>query len=97
MATVRYVGDRVWYRTETTVYPNTETVEYNMAAYWTVDLKLEQRFWKHWLVSFQGNNLFDEEYDTHLTDFSNDATGVKPTVGYPGAGRSFYGGVTYEF
>ncbi len=97
MATVRYVGDRVWYRTETTVYPNTETVEYNMAAYWTVDLKLEQRFWKHWLVSFQGNNLFDEEYDTHLTDFSNDATGVKPTVGYPGAGRSFHGGVTYEF
>ncbi len=97
MATVRYVGDRVWYRTESTGYPNTETVEYNMAAYWTVDLKLEQRLWQHWLVTLQGNNLFDEEYDTYLTNFSNDATGANPTVGYPGAGSSFYASVAYEF
>ena len=97
VATVRYVSDRVWYRTESTGYPNTKTVEYNLADYWTVDLKLEQRLWKHWLVTLQGNNLFDEEYDTYLTSFANDATGAKPTVGYPGAGSSFYGGVTYEF
>ncbi len=98
-ATARYTGDRVWYRTQYTVSPATETVEYNMAAYWTMDLKLEQRLWQHWLVTLQGNNLFDEKYDTYLTTFLNDATGASPTptIGYPGAGSSFYGSVTYEF
>jgi iron complex outermembrane receptor protein len=96
-ATVRYVSDRVTYRTESTVYPDTRTVPYFLNAYWTADMKLEQRFFKSWVFSLSGKNLFDEKYDTHLSSFTNQTTFKTTVCGYPGAGRSVSADVKYEF
>lgn len=89
--TARYVGNRVMYRTETT------TVPCNMGSYWTADLKLEQRLYKHFILSLAVRNILDKEYDTHLSTFTDQTTGTTSVAGYPGAGRSFYAGVAYEF
>ncbi|MEN6621790.1 MAG: TonB-dependent receptor [Smithella sp.] len=102
MATARYVGDRVIYNTETTTYPDTKTVTYTLDSYWTADLKLEQRLYKHWLLSLSVNNLFDKEYDVHLASFTDRGKSIAdPTrtvmASYPGAGRSVFAGVAYEF
>ena len=96
-ATARYVGDRVMYRTETTTYPDTTTVAYNLGCYWTADLKLEQRLFKHFLFSFAVRNILDKEYETHLSSFKDQTTSNTSVAGYPGAGRSLYAGVAYEF
>ncbi|HEX2964978.1 MAG TPA: TonB-dependent receptor [Syntrophorhabdaceae bacterium] len=96
-ATARYVGNRVIYLTETTVYPETKTVAYNLHSYWTADLKLEQRLYKHWIVSVSGTNLFDKKYDTRLARFTDQDLGITSTAVYPGAGRSVFAGLTYEF
>jgi outer membrane cobalamin receptor len=96
-ATARYVGDRIVYRTETTTYPETKTVTYTLDSYWTADLKVQQRFDKHWVISLSGLNLFDAEYDTHLTTFTNQTSGTTSLCSYPGAGRSVFAGVAYEF
>ncbi len=97
-ATARYVGNRVMYGTEQDIaYPNTKTVKYNLASYWTVDLKLEQRLHDHWLISLRGSNLFDKGYDTYVDDFTNQDTGTTTVQGYPGAGRSVFFSVTYEY
>ena len=96
--TVRYVSDRLLYRTETDVaYPATKTVIYALDSYWTADLKLEQRLYDHWLLSLQGNNLFDKEYDTYLDSFQDQDTGKTTVEGFPGAGRSVFLRVTYEY
>jgi len=98
IATVRYVSDRISYRTETDVaYPATKTVTYTLDSYWTVDVKLEQRLYNHWLLSLQGNNLFDKEYDTYLDSFQDQGTGKTTVEGFPGAGRSVFLRVTYEY
>lgn len=96
-ATARYVGDRVTYNTETTTYPDTETVTYTLGSYWTADLKVEQRLYKRWILSLSGNNLFDKEYDTHLATFTDQTTWNTVMCSYPGAGRFFFAGVGYEF
>ncbi len=96
-ATARYVGDRVMYRTETTTYPDTTTATYSLGSYWTADLKLEQRLFQHFLLSLAVRNILDEEYDTHFSTFTDQATYNTSVAGYPGAGRSVYVGVTYEF
>ncbi|MCX5854790.1 MAG: TonB-dependent receptor [Deltaproteobacteria bacterium] len=103
-ATARYMSDRVMYQTEkiTTTGVNTKTVTYTLDPYWTMDLKMEQRLYKHWILSLSGNNLFDKAYDTYLatfTDRSKASTDPGRTVmcGYPGAGRSIFAGVAYEF
>ena len=96
-ATVRYVSDRVWYRTETTTYPYTKTVRYTLESYWTADLKIGQRLYDHWILSAQGTNLFDKEYDTYLSAFKNQDTGVTTVQGFPGAGRSVFFSVEYEY
>jgi outer membrane receptor protein involved in Fe transport len=100
-ATARYVGDRVIYSTQgiTGPYdPNVETVTYNLHSYWTADLKIEQRLYKHWILSLSGANLFNKEYDTRLARFT-DQTLSKTyyTASYPGAGRSVFAGLAYEF
>jgi len=96
--TVRYVSDRLLYRTETDVaYPATKTVMYALDSYWTADLKVEQRLYDHWLLSLQGNNLFDKEYDTYLDSFQDQDTGKTNVEGFPGAGRSVFFRVTYEY
>ncbi|HOP46282.1 MAG TPA: TonB-dependent receptor [Desulfobacteraceae bacterium] len=97
-ATVRYVGDRVWYRTETDgSYPFTKTVKYELDPYWTVDFRLEQRLYEHWLISFECNNLFDKEYDTYLGVFTDQTTFQSHVCPYPGAGRSVFLKLTYEY
>lgn len=96
-ATARYVSDQVVYNTESTTYPNTKTVIYTINSYWTADLKIQQRLYKNWILSLSANNLFDQEYDTHLQSFTDQATFKATMCGYPGAGRSFFGSVSYEF
>ena len=96
-STARYVGERVMYRTETTTYPDTTTATYTLGSYWTADLKLEQRLFKHMIVSLAVKNILDQEYDTHLSTFTDQATYTTSVAGYPGAGRSVYAGVAYEF
>lgn len=96
-ATARYMGDRVMYNTETTTYPDTKTVTYTLDSYWTADLKIEQRLYKHWLLSLSANNLFDKQYDVKLSSFTNQTTWQSVMSSYPGAGRSVFAGVAYEF
>ncbi|PKN18559.1 MAG: hypothetical protein CVU71_13850 [Deltaproteobacteria bacterium HGW-Deltaproteobacteria-6] len=95
--TMRYVGEQFVYNTETTAYPDTKTVIYMLSSYWTADLKIEQRFFQHWVLSLAGKNLFDQQYDTHLQSFTDQKTFVTAMSAYPGAGRSVFGGLTYEF
>jgi len=96
-ATARYVGDHVEYRTESTTYPDTKTVAYNLHSYWTVDLKIEQRLYKHWIFSLSGGNLFDKKYDTRLSTFTDQTSFITSVAKYPGAGRSVFAGLSYEF
>ena len=96
-ATFRYTGDRVWYHTETTAYPDTTTVKYTLDSYWTADVKLEQRLLDHMLVSLQANNLFDEEYDTYYGIFTDPNTFASTVAGYPAAGRFVFAKITYEY
>jgi iron complex outermembrane receptor protein len=96
-ATVRYVGDQLVYNTESTTYPDTKTVTYTIGSYWTADLKMEQRLYKHWILSLSGNNLFDKAYDTRLSSFTDQTTFKTTMNGYPGAGRSVFVALAYEF
>jgi outer membrane cobalamin receptor len=95
--TARYVGDRIVYRTESTGYPDTKTTAYSLDSYWTADLKIQQRLYKHWIISLSGTNLFDKAYDTHLATFTNQTSSKTTTATYPGAGRSVFAGLAYEF
>jgi outer membrane receptor protein involved in Fe transport len=96
-ATVRYVSDRLVYNTESTTYPDTKTVTYTFGSYWTADLKIEQRLHKNWILSLSGLNLFDKEYDTHLSSFTDYNTWKTSQCTYPGAGRSVFASVAYEY
>ncbi len=97
-ATMRYVDERFWYRTETDgVYPATKTVTYSLDPYWTTDVKVQQMLYNHWTFSLQCNNLFDEEYDTNFDTFTDQSTFTTTVTTYPGAGRSIFFTVTYEF
>ncbi len=91
--TVRWVDERPGYYVKTTDVAASRTLD----DYWTVDVKLSQRIRQHWIVSCQVNNLLDEEYDTYLSTFRDMTTNVTSRVGYPGAGRSIFAKVTYEF
>ncbi len=96
-ATARFVGERVTYWTESTVYPDTTTVTRTLDAYWTADLNLRQRLFDHFLISVAVKNLLDKEYDTYLSSFTDQTTYVTSVAGYPGAGRSIFASVAYEF
>lgn len=90
--TGRYVGDRPgYYKTDIDINPLKI-----LDSYWTVDFKIKQRLYDHWIVTFAGNNLFDKGYETYAADFY-DFTGKSTLCGYPGAGRSVLASVTYEF
>ena len=95
--TLRYVSDRLWYRDETTNWVDYRTVVYTLKPYWTADIKLEKCLFEHWILSAQGNNLFDKEYDTYLSLFRNEDTGNTIVEGFPGAGRSVFFSVAYEY
>lgn len=91
-ATARYVGYRPAYYANVTDTRPTKTLSH----YWTADLKLEQRLFNHWVLTLQGNNLFDKGYETYVTNFY-DSTGASTLAAYPGAGRSVFASVKYEF
>lgn len=90
--TARYVGERYYYKNETLISP-TATI----SPYWTADLKLDQRLFDHWIFSIQGTNLFNKEYDTYKASFTDPTTWQTSVAGFPGAGRSVFFNVTYEY
>ena len=92
-ATLRYTGDRYFYGTDQTATAPVSTLE----SYITMDLRLEQRFYDHWLLSLQTNNIFNKSYDTYFGSFTNPVTWQTSTAAFPGAGRSVFFQVTYEF
>lgn len=93
VTTARYVSDRYYYGYDTTITTPTNVLD----SYWTVDIKLEQRIFGHFLVALQGNNLFGEGYNTYFRSFTDRATGITTVEGYPGAERSVFFRVTYEY
>jgi outer membrane cobalamin receptor len=91
--TFRYTGDRPGYYTLDT---DTEP-EVLLSSYSTVDVNVQQRLFDNWLLSLRCNNLFDEEYETYTSSFTDQATGVSSMERYPGAGRSFLFVTSYEY
>jgi outer membrane cobalamin receptor len=92
-ATFRYTGDRpAHYSLDTDTVPDVM-----LSSYYTVDLKMEQRLLKNWVLSLKCNNLFDEEYDTYTSGFTDQATGIYSIEKYPGAGRSMMFTISYEY
>ncbi len=91
--TARYVGDRpAHYNSNSDDKP-----DYTLSSYWTTDLKIEQRLFDHWIFSLQGNNLFNEQYATYVGNFKDENTGITSLEEYPGAGRSIFFSVSYEY
>jgi outer membrane cobalamin receptor len=91
-ATVRYVSDRPGdYASDGDVSP-----AHVLGDYWTTDVKIEQRVYDHWIISLRCNNLFDQEYDTYYSSFY-DSTGASAMSGFPGAERSLFFSVSYEY
>lgn len=91
-ATVRYMDKRpALYDSDTDVNPSR-----TLAPYWTTDIKIEQRLYDHWILTLTGNNLFDREYETYMQTFYDYAS-TATLCSYPGAGRSVFFNVGYEF
>ncbi len=89
---VRYVGDRpASYATDTATDP-----QYTLDSYMTTDFRISQRFKDHWLAAFNCNNIFNAGYDTNMGYFV-DGTGLMTNQKYPGAGRSIFASLSYEF
>jgi outer membrane receptor protein involved in Fe transport len=89
--TWRYTDRRLYYRSDSATEPDDI-----LKAYVTVDFKLEQRIREHWLLSADVRNLMDEDYDTYINSFV-DSSGSTVYGPYPGAGRSIFAAVTYEY
>ncbi|MFA6282619.1 MAG: TonB-dependent receptor [Desulfurivibrionaceae bacterium] len=90
---VRYVGDRpAYYPSETDTEPL-----YSLNSYITTDLRISQRFKEHWLAAITCNNIFDAGYDTYMANFRDETLGSTTRQGYPGAGRSAFASLSYEF
>ncbi|MFH1350551.1 MAG: TonB-dependent receptor [Pseudomonadota bacterium] len=92
-AIFRYTSDRLYYGNNNSLITPLRTLE----SYWTTDVKVEQRLFEHWLLSLRGNNLFNKEYDTYAANFTNRTTRATTIEGYPGAGRSLFINLTYEY
>lgn len=88
---VRYVDERP------SVYATDADTkaEHVLDSYVTTDIKISQSLGEHWLFALTATNLFDKGYDVNSSDFYG--TTSIPNCGYPGAERSFFGTVTYEF
>lgn len=92
-AMVRYTSDRpANYVNDTDELPQ-NTID----SYWTADLKLEYSLQDNWILSLHASNIFDEKYDTYMENFKDQSTGVITREGYPGAGRSVFFSVSYEY
>ncbi len=92
-ATARYMDKRPYYAGSNTGNEATEM----LPSYWTMDIKIEKRLLDHWLLTLEGSNLFDKGYTTYLSNFKNQTTSQTTLEGYPGAGRSFFFTVAYEY
>lgn len=92
-ATARYMDKRPYYDGYNTGNEATEM----LPSYWTMDIKIEQRLFDHWILSLQGNNLFDKGYVTYLANFKDQTTATTTLEGYPGAERSVFFSVAYEY
>jgi len=90
-ATLRYTDERLYYRSSSSTVPDDI-----LKSYTTVDVKLEQRIKTHWIVSANVYNAFDEAFDTYIS-FFNDSTGTRIYGAYPGAGRSLFVSLAYEY
>jgi iron complex outermembrane receptor protein len=89
---LRYTGERpAVYALDTDKRPQAV-----LSGYWMVDLKANQQIGENWILSCQLNNLFDKEYDTYSENFY-DQFGTKTLSNYPGAGRSFFLSLSYQF
>ena len=89
---IRYTDDRpAVYASDTDTAPQ-ET----LSDYWTIDMKANQQIGEHWALSCQLNNLLDEGYNTYAENFY-DQSGTKTLSMYPGAGRSIFFSVSYQF
>ncbi|MCP4672387.1 MAG: TonB-dependent receptor, partial [Desulfobacula sp.] len=72
------------------------TAQETLSDYWTVDIKANQQIGENWILSCQLNNLFDEDYDTYSQNF-RDQSGTSTLSRYPGAGRSIFFSLEYQF
>jgi outer membrane cobalamin receptor len=90
---IRYVEKRYYYGSDRTITSPTKTMD----SYWTIDLRVTHRVSDHWTASLQTNNLFDRGYDTYVGKFTDQTTGSSTLAGYPGAGRSVFFKVAYEY
>jgi iron complex outermembrane receptor protein len=103
----RFVGNRYFYVDEQIAPPmgvDYETVKYKLESYWTVDVKVQQRFLRHFILSVEGTNLLNEEYDTFFGTFTDydkigpwGSPGLTTLEAYPGAGRAVFGSITVEY
>jgi iron complex outermembrane receptor protein len=91
--TARYVGKRYYFGSDKTI----ETPAGSLDSYWTADLKFSQRLFNNWRIELSGYNLFDKGYDTYLSPFTDYTTGETTLEGFPGAGRSLFLNIAYEF
>jgi len=92
-AVINYVGDRPYYGTDKTITSSSDTLE----SYWTVDFKAEQQLLDNMKLTLQAMNLFDEEYNTFFGAFFDPVTFASSLGTYPGAGRSVFVSVSYEY
>ncbi len=86
-----YTGKRVFYASSTAVTPTNI-----LDDYWSTDIKMEHTFNDNWHASVNVSNLFDAEYGTYIGSFA-DSTGTRVYGEYPGAGRSIFFAVGYEY
>jgi iron complex outermembrane receptor protein len=92
-AVVRYTGERPGsYALDTDVNP-----EVMLESYYTVDLNINQPLYDNWRLALNLSNLFDKEYDTYTESFRDQSTSVRSNAFYPGAGRSIFLSVSYEY
>ena len=89
---IRYTDERpAVYDLDTDTIPQ-ETLD----DYWTVDLKANQQIGENWTLSCQLNNLLDKDYNTYAESFY-DQFGTGTLSKYPGAGRSVFISLEYQF
>ena len=60
-------------------------------------MQAEQLIGDHFYITLTGTNLFDEDYDTFLDSFTDYNTFTTTVAGYPGAGRTVFLKVKYEY
>ena len=91
--TARFVDFRpAYYQNDTDTEP-----QYTLSNYWTMDVKVEQRLFEHWILALQANNLFDKGYSTYMANFRDQTTNVTTREYYPGAGQFLFFSVSYEY